>query len=128
MFRFTKEERLCSRKLIAEVYKSGSSLLLYPLLFKYLPAQNLNEKVKAAIVFVVAKKKVPLAVNRNLIKRQMREAYRLQKPKFYQELINKNLSVYLFVSFVGKNAINYEQIERAMRNGCMKMVKSFSDE
>lgn len=75
--RFPKKERLTSKKEIEELFKSGSSFYLHPLLLKY---QILPEGASGhSALFSVSRKKFKRAVDRNLIKRRMREAYRLHQ-------------------------------------------------
>ncbi len=74
-----KTERLKSRKLIGYLFEKGKRLYAHPLKMVYLI--NNNEETDSLIKFAVTvpKKKFPLAVDRNLIKRRIREAYRNNK-------------------------------------------------
>jgi ribonuclease P protein component len=77
-FTFKKAERLTGKKNIQELFEKGSSFYLYP--FKVLYLQNLDEKIRTHRVLIsVSNKAFPRAVDRNLIKRRIRESYRLQK-------------------------------------------------
>jgi ribonuclease P protein component len=74
--KFPKSERLHSRKYIKELFDKSSSFFLYPFKVIFLPAQpgETNQ-----VLISVSKKKLKRAVHRNLIKRRIREAYRLNK-------------------------------------------------
>ena len=74
-----KTERLKSRKLIGSLFEKGKRLYAHPLKMVYLI--NNIEEADSLIKFAVTvpKKKFPLAVDRNLIKRRIREAYRNNK-------------------------------------------------
>ncbi len=74
---FPKTERLNKKKSIEELFKKGSSFYLSPLLLKYKPHQI--EGTGHRILFAVPKKKLKRAVDRNLVKRRLREAYRINK-------------------------------------------------
>jgi len=71
-----KEERLCSRKAIEELFGGGhKSVTAYPIRAVYMP----SELPGVRIMVSVSKRHFKRAVKRNRIKRQLREAYRLQK-------------------------------------------------
>ncbi|HYG20690.1 MAG TPA: ribonuclease P protein component [Ohtaekwangia sp.] len=75
---FRKEEKLRKEKSIQELFDKGSSFYLFP--FKVYLMQNTDEQYPVHQVLVsVSKKNFKRAVDRNLIKRRMRESYRLQK-------------------------------------------------
>ncbi len=74
----SKEERLKSRKLIEALFSDGESFTVFPFRFIYmLPGSETIGQTK--IAFSVSKRNFPHAVDRNLIKRQMREIYRMNK-------------------------------------------------
>ena len=71
-----KEERLCSRKAIEELFGGGhKSVTAYPIRAVYMPSEQTGVRVMVS----VSKRHFKRAVKRNRIKRQLREAYRLQK-------------------------------------------------
>jgi ribonuclease P protein component len=76
--KLTKNERLHSQKLIKELFDKGSSFFLYP--FKVIVMEtDSGDSETYQVLFSVSKKKVKKAVQRNLVKRRMKEAYRLNK-------------------------------------------------
>ena len=71
-----KEERLCSRKAIEDLFSGGhQSVSAYPIRAVFMP----REQSGVRIMVSVSKRYFKRAVKRNRIKRQIREAYRLQK-------------------------------------------------
>lgn len=74
-FGFSKAERLTGKKNIEELFQHGSSFFLHPFLVKYRKSGENNHR----FLITVPKKKFKRAVDRNLIKRRIREAYRLNK-------------------------------------------------
>ena len=77
--RFKKEERLCSKATIEALYANGKSVAAYPLRAVYLPLEADEKAPAASILIAVSKKRFKHATDRNLVKRRLREAYRLNK-------------------------------------------------
>jgi ribonuclease P protein component len=123
-FTFNKQERLCSQKIIGDLFTSGNSFLSYPLKVVFLKNDSFQANpVQAA--FSVSKRNFKRAVKRNLLKRRMRESYRLHKPKFYQDLAEKNIQISLMFVYVGKEILEYEVIEKATISALKKILAKF---
>ena len=115
MYTFKKEERLCNKKLIDELYHSGSSFLCYPFKVSWLFTAE-PQPVCAQILFSVSKKRFKKAVDRNLIKRRIREAYRLNKQhQLYDVLISIDKTIVFSVGYIGKEILAYDTIEKKMQ-------------
>ena len=121
-FTFHKEERLCSQKIIGELFTSGESFLAYPLKVVFLKTElEVSYPVQAA--FTVSKRNFKRAVKRNLLKRRMREAYRLNKSSLYDEIAARNLQIAIMFLFVGKDVAEYPAIEKGMISAFKKLLK-----
>ena len=86
---FSKLERIVSQKLIDELFTSGQShsLTAFPLravyLFRESPCQSV---ANIQLLISVPKRRFKHAVDRNRVKRQLREAFRLNKPLLSEAL------------------------------------------
>ena len=79
-YTFSKEERLCSKKLIERLFAGGNrSFPAFPLRVVYMPLSADENPTDVSILISVPKKRFKHAVKRNQVKRQVREAYRLNK-------------------------------------------------
>ena len=115
MYTFKKEERLCSKKLLEELFHSGSSFLLYPYRIVWL-AQSLQSSVSAQVVINVPKRRFKSAVDRNLIKRRIREIYRLNKfEELYSFLTDNSAQLIFGINYVGKNIAEYNFMEKKLK-------------
>lgn len=86
-FTFPKAEHLCLKKEIEELFTAGSqSATMFPLrtTFRVKPYSGNGPRVK--VLISVSKRKFKHAVDRNRAKRQVREAYRLQKHVLLERL------------------------------------------
>ncbi len=108
-----KREKICSRKEIEELLKSGKSCFCYPFKASYLfykeDSAPCEETLGVKIIVSVPKKNFKRAVKRNLLKRRIREAYRLNKSLFAHpsgECLN-----ILFI-YTAKEVIEYSYIEK----------------
>lgn len=121
MYTFKKEERLCNKRLIAALYRNGSSFLCYPFKVSWMPVEAIEAPVQ--VVLSVAKKRYKRAVDRNLVKRRIREAYRLHKQQLlYDHLSNKK--IILSISYIGKEITEYAFMEKKM----IKLLMQLSGE
>ena len=120
-FTFHKAERLCSQKIIGELFTSGESFLSYPLKVVFLKT-DLPEPYPVQAAFTASKRNFKRAVKRNLLKRRMREAYRLNKPSFNGEIAAKMLHLAIMFVFVGKDLLEFSIIEKAMVSAFKKIL------
>lgn len=114
---FNKNERLCSKILIDEIFEKGKKQKTFPFVATYLPLKSEENTwdSQVRIVISVPKRKVKLAAKRNRLKRQIKEAYRLNKSDFYSKLKEKDTNLALFLIYIGKENENYSFIEKKIR-------------
>lgn len=121
-FTFRKDEKLCSQKIIGEIFLSGTSFLCYPLkvVWKY---EQLLTSYPAQVVFSVPKRLFKRAHDRNLLKRQLREVYRHQKQDLYQALELNDRKIAFMIVYIAKEKLDFCQIEGAMAKVITKLNK-----
>jgi len=117
-FTFRKEERLRKEIDIQELFDKGSSFYLFP--FKVIVRANPREEVPVHQVLIsVSKRHFKRAVDRNLIKRRTREAYRLQK-----ELLDASpLNLQLALIYSHKEILPFDDIKKKMQQCLLKAPK-----
>src|SRR6185312_5168861 len=109
---FKKEERLCNKRLIDSLFHNGSSFLCYPLKVSWLTAEDI-QPFPAQVLFSVPKKRFKRAVDRNLIKRRVREAYRLHKQQYLYDTLNgAGKKIVLSIGYVAKEIVPYDFTEK----------------
>jgi len=82
-FTFPKRERLTSRKTIQRLFSEGKSFAMPPLRVFYLPQPD-PDISNHQLLFSVPKRAFKKAVDRNRVKRLMRESFRLNKKELEQ--------------------------------------------
>jgi ribonuclease P protein component len=115
-FSFPKTERLNKKKTIQELFEKGSSFYLYPFRVHYLKPESESSH---QVLFSVSKRIFKNAVDRNLIKRRMREAYRLSK-----ESIQGNSKLQIAYIYTAKEILPFIQIQAKV----LQSFKRFADE
>ncbi len=121
-FSFKREERLKSFRVIRELFASGRILNHYPFRIIWLPLEeNLDFPVQIAIT--VPRKKFSRAVQRNRIKRLIREAYRHNKHKLYQMLEGSSKAYAVMIIYVDKEMPAYETTEARMVKALERLGK-----
>jgi len=110
-YTFTKPERLKNDKEISRLFEEGKSITVFPIRLIYLFSDgDEQEHIKAA--FTASKRNFKKAVDRNRIKRLLRESYRLNKPQLYRSLDTKNY-IFMFI-YIGKEAVEMDIINQKM--------------
>lgn len=107
---FRKSEHLKRKLLIEEVFTKGDAHNIYPYRLLYKEA-DVPSNYPAQLGISVPKKRMKKAVDRNRIKRYVREAYRKNKHDLYEALERHEKQYILFIIYVGKEDVDYTKTE-----------------
>jgi len=121
---FNKTEKLKSQKLIEKLFLEGKSVVSYPLRLVFIETTfDDNVKVKAGVS--VSKRHFKNAVDRNRIKRLMREAYRLNKANYFNNITTQYA---LMILYIGKDGTEFAAVNEKMNQLFEKFLKETSTE
>lgn len=107
---FKKHERLSGQKIIDTLFLEGKIFVVSPFRVVWLEYELAGQS-PAQMLISVSKKRIKKAVDRNLVKRRIREAYRKNKDEFY-EFLNRNQVKCAFALLYNSDLIaDYKEIE-----------------
>ncbi|MEO6290916.1 MAG: ribonuclease P protein component [Ginsengibacter sp.] len=108
--RFTLKsiEKLKSSKIIRQIFEEGKSFSHFPFRIIYISLEKNQSHLQAA--FAVSTKNFKKAVDRNRIKRLMRETYRLQKGTLQSLLEINEKYLAAFIIYTGKELPVYDMV------------------
>jgi ribonuclease P protein component len=118
---FKKEERLTNKKVFENLFNSGKSFVVPPFRWVWIESK-FDASFPVQLGISVPKKSFPKAVDRNKIKRRIRESYRKNKHPLYEILQKTNRSIALMIIYVAKQELPYAEIEKKMLVSLQKMV------
>ena len=114
-YTFKTTDRLKSTKSITAVYKDGVTGFCHPFRYAFLHEKSdtpVNDPCQ--IMIAVPKRRFPLAIHRNLLRRRIREAYRINKHLLHHTLAENNLTMALVITYVATTLDAYSAIERKL--------------
>ena len=109
-YSFNKKQKLKSKTLIDKLFAEGNSVRTYPLRLVFTPL-HLNNGTSTKVGVSVSKRNFKRAVDRNRIKRLMREAYRLNKAEYLGNILTPHAFMILYI---GKEMPTLQQLEKKM--------------
>ena len=109
---FPLKEHLKSKRVIEKLYAEGASVTSYPLRAVFLEQEE--QEPTAAILISVAKRRFRHAVDRNLVKRRIREAYRTSKHRFVEALDSNGKKMAVAILYIDTKHNNTSFIRRKM--------------
>lgn len=121
-FSYNKFEKLKSRKQIELLFAKGKSISAFPVKVFYLPVEHTPVHPVQVGVGVSARN-FKKAVDRNTIKRRMREAYRLHKLPLHEHLVAQQKSVAVFILWIDKQMPTTAALQDLMPAVIEKLIK-----
>jgi ribonuclease P protein component len=125
-FTFGKEERLKSNLAIQGLLKRGKAVSSFPLKIYWDFSTDSHQKYPVRAAISVPKRKFRRAVDRNLMKRRINEAYRLNKHMLYETLDQHQQKIQLIILLLSDEFIPYDQLEKKMREILRQLVNKLS--
>ncbi len=119
---FTKEERLSGKIFIDTLIQNGKSFNSFP--FRIVWQEVPENKTKARIVISVPKRLFKRAVDRNRMKRLIREGYRKNKNVLYDNMENK--TIHLLVIYTSKTMVESNEMEEKVVVAIQLLVKKMN--
>ncbi len=124
-YTFKGGERLKSRKLIGELFEKGQSFGQYPLRLVWIETDNPRSEFPVQMAISVPKRRFKHAVTRNLLKRRIREAYRLRKHRLYRTMDGHQHQWALMIIYTGKEPLPSAEIATAMDRMLGRFIKKW---
>lgn len=132
-----KYEVLRKRKDIDALFESTDSLreTFLKVFFRFVPSPFKRSKGLPVVMFAVSRRQVKLAVDRNRIKRLLREAYRLEKKSFAIDLLQKlaaagratdAIQAVFIYQAARQGTLTLEAARRSMKKCFAKVLKTIS--
>jgi len=118
---FPKEEKLKSRKMIGKIFSDGTAVKSYPIRIQFI-FHDFEGFPSCQIGASVPKRNFKKAVDRNRIKRQIKEAYRLNKNSFIQKLEAADKKIAMMIIYSGKEKFDYDKIESSTIKAIQKII------
>lgn len=120
---FTKGERLCGIKAVSELFSGGRTLNLPPLriIYRIVPADENLQPVR--VLISVPKRNFKKAVDRNLIRRRIKEAWRMNKT-ILKETISGSASR-LEVAIIWNDTVirSYDETRKSVKEAIGRLTR-----
>lgn len=124
-FGLSKKEKLKSRKSIDTLFQNGKGFSVFPIRVTYLFIPG-EEELKIGVS--ASKRNFKKAVDRNRIKRLLREVYRLQKLELTEAIKNSGKKGTVFFTYTDKALPTFEAVKTAMTKCLARLQYKINEE
>ena len=115
-----RKSSLKSRIVIKDIFAKKKGFIIYPLRLSFIEQPS---DVPVKLVFSAPKRNFKKAVDRNRLKRLMREAYRQNQTSFILGLEDQKKSVAVYIGYIGKEFVSYSAIEEKIKLSLIRLIK-----
>jgi len=122
-FTLGKDERLKSRKQLEQLFAEGKKITVAPFRISYLILPS--EKPSLQFGVGVSNKNFKRAVDRNRIKRLVREAWRLGKNELKEKMKDEQKQGNIFFIYTGKELPDYKLVSEKINSAIRKLKQPF---
>ena len=119
-----KNKRLCSSKAIDTLFSKGRTAIAYPLRAVYHLQPALPGEPQARFMITVPKKKIRHAVGRVLMRRRIREAYRLNRHRLFPTLETQGKAADIAFVYLSSEPADFDTIQTCL---CQLLDKIAND-
>ena len=120
-YRFGREEKLKSRKAIEQLFREGDSFSVFP--FRVIWKLTATAPAHLQVGFTVSSKQFKKAVDRNRIKRLLRESWRLHKQALEEQLLRSGKRMSVFILYTGKEMPVFQETEQKINGITERLIK-----
>ena len=124
-FSYNKKEKLKSKKQLDELFQKGKSFTVFPVKIFYAFAEEQGNVIKTGVG--VSSRHFKKAVQRNRIKRLLREAYRTEKQPLHAYLNNNKKQLVLFLLFIDKELPSYDLLKEKMKLCIQRLIHALNE-
>ena len=114
MFEFPKKQKLCNETAIKEMFSNGNSFVIHTIRLVWKEELNADDVAIKSII-VVPKKHLKLAADRNIVRRRIKEAYRLNKSAIENFLKNKGKQLNIAIVYQNDKILSYKVLEEKIK-------------
>lgn len=125
---FTKAERLCSKTIIDKLFAGGnSSMSAFPLRIVFMKTER-NDKAPVSVLISVPKKRFHHAVDRNRVKRLVRETYRTNKHQLSEYVAKQQYSIAIAFVCITENMPSHHIVLKSMQKSLTRILERLQAE
>lgn len=118
---FPKKEHLTGETRIKKVLSEGDSFIVFPLRIIFIEQTEKREEPAIRILFSVPKKRFKHAVDRNKLKRRLREAYRKNKTILWHDIEERNTTLEIAVLYISNDFYRFDTLNKKIKESLIKI-------